>query len=167
EGQVTWDDQVTLFSGFGHWAGGTDADIFTLHTLSGAPTSIQGGGGSDTLDLSTAGIGVDLGLGLDVGGDLNLAEIESVRANSNFSNSLTSGANQVTWTIDGVNSGFLTDDQGFTVHFENFQNLEGLHSNTFRIEDGGELVGGSVTGGTEGENRLAASGSYDQLWSID
>jgi filamentous hemagglutinin family protein len=67
--------QSTAFSGFGHWIGGNDKDIFILETLSGAPASIQGGGGNDELNLSAINETVKIGLGTDSSEALNLLDV--------------------------------------------------------------------------------------------
>lgn len=168
-GSVSWEESAELqnttqFSGFGHWVGGSRADEFLLATLTSAPASIHAGDGADILDMSAIEADLNIGLGLDAGGAINLAEIETIKANEGYSNTLTSSANQATWTIDGTNSGNLIDDQNFTVNFENFQNLEGFYANTFNLSDAGQLTGG-VTGGDQ-ESRLIMTGSADHAWEI-
>ncbi|WP_187411239.1 filamentous hemagglutinin N-terminal domain-containing protein [Saccharophagus sp. K07] len=167
-GVITWGSEKIEFSGFDHWIGGGGKDNFVLHTLNNAPTSIQGGNGEDSLDLGAIESNVEIALGgaLNISGlDLSFSGIETVRANENYSNHLISGANQSLWNIDGVNQGSLTVEDNFTIHFENFQNLTGLHGNTFNVTDNGQLVGGSVTGGDQ-ESRLVVTGAADNTWKI-
>lgn len=168
-GSVSWEESdelqnTTQFSGFGHWVGGSRADEFLLATLTSAPASIHGGDGADILDMSAIEADLNIGLGLDAGGAINLAEIETIKASEGYSNTLTSSANQATWTIDGTNSGHLIDAQDFPVNFENFHNLVG--GNIFNITATGMLINGNVTGGNT-ESKLVSLDAADYTWIVD
>ncbi|MCR6653742.1 MAG: filamentous hemagglutinin N-terminal domain-containing protein [Cellvibrionaceae bacterium] len=170
EGQVSWAGQTTLFSGFGHWVGGSAADRFVLATLTGAPASIRGGGSADVLDMAAVNQVLWVGLGMGTGAPLTVTEVETITANPLHSNRLTSAANQAGWVINARNAGTLTQDGGSAIGFSGFAHLHGLHANTFDLQANGVLVAedgaGSVQGG-DGNSLLKVDGNTTHAWALN
>lgn len=169
EGQVSWAGQTTLFSGFGHWVGGSAADRFVLATLTGAPASIRGGGSADILDMAAVNQAVWVGLGMGTGAPLTITEVETITANPLHSNRLSSAANQASWVINARNAGTLAQDGGSAIGFSGFAHLHGLHANTFDLQANGVLVAevgaGSVQGG-DGNSLLKVDGNITHTWAL-
>lgn len=169
-GSVSWGAQTTGFSGFGYWVGGSGDDSFNLQTLGpGAPLGIDGGGGSDELDLSALENEIHISLG-DASGQLGLMNIEILSANSLYANRLTSGAAQADWTINDINAGTLVEDGASSLSFSGFHHLHGTQNNIFTLTGGGYLGGetavGSITGNAE-NSVLRVTGDDGYSWLLD
>ncbi|MBV1961539.1 MAG: filamentous hemagglutinin N-terminal domain-containing protein, partial [Immundisolibacteraceae bacterium] len=148
----------TNFTGIENLTGGSNSDDFQFATGSSVSGTIDGGGGTDTLDYNTDNFGiavtVDLA-NLTATGTGGIANIEAVigRAASAATNILI-GANAVqTWNITGADDG----------------NIGGV----FSFTDMGDLRGGSnsdnfvLTGGGSVTTLITGNGGTDTVQGDD
>ena len=117
--------------------GGSALDAFAFANGSSISGRIDGGDGTDSVDLSqqSGTISVDLG-----GGDFS--NVESFIGNDQYS-TLIGPLSTNTWTIVGTNDGSVG-----TVNFTNFNNLTGNVSIDNFVFQNGSSITGSVDGGS-------------------
>jgi len=132
--------------------GGNGVDTFVFSNGSSFSGIINGGAGTDTVDLSVelAAVNVDLSAS-------SFLNIEAFIGNN--SNSTLTGSNTAnTWTITGVNSGTIN-----TVGFSGFTDLLG-NNQTDRFFVTGGSIAGSIAGGA-GSDSLTAD-NVANTWTI-
>ena len=140
------------FSGIETLLGGNGVDTFVFANGSSFSGVINGGAGSDTVDLSAELGAVNIDLSAS-----SFLNIESFIGNS--SNSTFTGANTAnTWTITGANSGTVN-----TVGFSGFTDLRGSNQTDQFFLTGGS-ISGSIAGGT-GNDSLTAD-NVANTWII-
>jgi hypothetical protein len=140
----TLSDGVT-FTNVENVTGGTGNDSFAFHNGGSVSGTINGGGGSDTVDNSAVASAVVVNLG-------SLANIGTVIGGKSFSNTLVGANTGNTWNITGTDSGTVNG-----VTFSDFMYLTGGSGNdSFKFLSGGS-VGGNINGGS-GSNTLDYSG---------
>ena len=143
---------VAGFSGIETLLGGNGVDTFVFANGSSFSGIINGGAGSDTVDLSAelGAINVDLSAS-------SFLNIESFIGNN--SNSTFTGANTAnTWTITGANSGTIN-----TVGFSGFTDLLGNNQTDQFFVTGGS-ISGAIAGGA-GSDSLTAD-NVANTWII-
>jgi hypothetical protein len=145
-GNLDFGTSITTFSGIQNLTGGSAADDFVFSDGAGVDGSIDGGGGSNTLDYTAyfSGVTVNLGSGTatGTGGIANLQSFIGGFA----TNTLVGPNSATTWTITSSNAGTLTGGYSFTA----FQNLTGgSAADTFVFSDG-VGVDGNIDGGGGG-----------------
>ncbi len=141
---------TTPFTGFGYLIGGSGSDdfVFTGSTAS-VSGSIDGGGGSNTLDFSARGTGVTVNLATDRATGIGKGW-KNIAAAVGSNTSTLVGANMSNvWNITGANTGTVNG----TFAFAGFQNLTGGSGNdSFTFQPGASLTG-NLNGGA-GNNTL-------------
>ena len=148
---------ITNFSGIASLAGGTGADAFTLSGTGSLAGSINGGGGGNSLTLSTATANFGLtsassGTASNVGG--GYSNVTSLTGNG-ASSTLTGTNTASTWSVAGTNAGTVNDGSGTTT-FAAVPNLVGgTGVDTFVV--GAGITIGSIDGGSGAANTLAAT----------
>jgi hypothetical protein len=132
------------FTAFQNLTGGSGADNFVVSDGAGVSGTIDGGGGSNTLNeaaYSTA-VTVDLQANTATGLGVGFANIQSFVGGSG-ANTLVGPNTDTTWNITGSNAGNLTGGISFTA----FQNLTGgSGADAFVVSDGAG-VSGTIDGG--------------------
>lgn len=134
----------SAFHNIQNLTGGTSADSFAFNPSGFMSGSVNGGGGTNTLDYSSRSSGIVVNLQLNsataIGG--GFSNITSVIGSTGSDDNVT-GANAVnTWNITGANTGTLN---GLT--FSGIENLTGgTTSDAFAFGTGGS-VSGLVSGG--------------------
>lgn len=143
---------VGSFSGIETLTGGNGADTFNFSNGSSFTGVINGGAGSDVVDLSAELSTVSVNLATS-----SFYNIESFVGNN--SDSTLTGTNTVnTWTITGANSGTVN-----TVGFSGFTDLVGNNQTDQFYVSGGSLSG-SLAGGA-GSDTLVGDNIVN-TWSI-
>jgi uncharacterized repeat protein (TIGR01451 family) len=133
------------FSSFANLKGGSGNDTFAFKNGGSVSGSINGGGGTNTVDNSAVASAVVENLGA-------LSNITTVIGGQSFSNTLTGANTANTWNITGTNAGTVNG-----VTFTGFMYLTGGTLNdTFKFGPSGS-VGGNINGGA-GTNTLDYSG---------
>jgi hypothetical protein len=171
-GNVKENTETVNFNGFSSISGGSDVDEFTISGSGNITELIDGGTGSDTLDITANDVSV-VELGSDISDNLNVNNIEEITANSANTNTLIADDVGNIWTIDGDESGSLTYS-GITTLFNNFANLVGGSDvDKFTVNGGGvttismgqnddsiSLLGGYVSEvfGNDGDDSFTVSG---------
>jgi hypothetical protein len=138
------------FSGFQNLTGGSGADTFIFSNGAQVTGTIDGGGGTNTLDYSayTTGVTVDLSANLATGTG-SFLNVQSFAGSAGGGNTLLGPNADTTWNITGSNAGTLSGGFSFTA----FQNLlGGSGADTFLFADGAG-VAGTIDGGS-GTNAL-------------
>ena len=143
---------VAGFSEIETLLGGNGVDTFVFSNGSSFSGIINGGAGTDTVDLSAelAAVSVDLSAS-------SFLNIESFIGNNNNS-TLTAGNTTNTWTISGANSGTVN-----TVGFSGFTDLVGNNQTDQFFVTGGS-ISGSIAGGA-GSDSLTAD-NVANTWII-
>ena len=126
---------VANFSNIQNLVGGTGTDTFTFNNGSSLTGSLNGGLGTDTINLAAlATVSVTLGA-------TGFSNIEQITGN-NTASTLTGDNTINTWTLTGQNDGTVN---GIT--FVDFNNLVGgNNTDTFTFNNGSSLTG-SLNGG--------------------
>ncbi len=132
--------------------GGTLADTFVYDNGSGFSGGVDGGDGSDEVDMSAQVGSVSIVLGSST-----FNNIESYVGN-NIDSTLSGGFSSNTWTITGANAGDIN-----SVAFAGFNRLIGnIQTDSFVISSGN--ITGSIDGGG-GNDSLTASAT-NNTWNI-
>ena len=132
--------------------GGTLADTFVYDNGSSFSGGVDGGGGTDEVDMSAQVGSVSIVLGSST-----FSNIESYVGN-NIDSTLTGDFSSNTWTISGVNSGNIN-----SVAFAGFNNLIGnIQTDSFVISSGS--ITGSIDGGAGNDSLTASAGN--NTWNI-
>jgi hypothetical protein len=151
------------FSNFQNLLGGSGNDAFVVGDAVGVDGSINGGGGSNTLDESayTTGVTVNLAVSTATGVGGTFANLQNFVGSSGGGNTLVGPNAATTWNVTAQNAGTLTGGISFT----NFQNLTGgSGSDTFVLANGVGIDGNLDGGG--GTNTLSES-SYTTGITVD
>ena len=136
-----------VFNHIHNFAGGSQNDTFNLFT-NDAPTGTINGGGGTLNVLSYATFTIDLSVSLN--GINGVTNIQSIAGGSG-NNTLSGGAGDDFWTINGANNGSVVTG-GVTTLFSNFGNLTGGAANdTFNFTGNGS-ISGALTGGVHNAN---------------
>jgi hypothetical protein len=130
------------FTGIGSLIGGTAADDLAFANGGSVSATINGGGGSDTLDFSGRSTAVTVTMVADgtnkataTGGRTNIATVIGSTASTD---TLIGGATSNFWALSGPNAGSLNG----TLAFSGFENLTGGSTNdTFTFLPGGAISG--------------------------
>ncbi|MBL4703688.1 MAG: hypothetical protein JKY54_04155, partial [Flavobacteriales bacterium] len=139
------------FSGFENLTGGNLNDSFNLNSSDHITGLIEGGGGTDSLNMLTLGYDVTVQLGAVAGSNLTgtpyINNIESISANSTRNNTLIGNNVETNWLIDGANTSTIQEvASSNTIAFTGFNNLiGGTNDDAFEIIDTSNLV--SINGG--------------------
>jgi len=143
---------VSGFSEIETLLGGNGVDTFVFANGSSFSGIINGGAGTDTIDLSAelAAVSVDL----STSSFLNIESFIGNNSNSTFTGSNTAN----TWTITGANSGVVN-----TVSFSGFTDLLGNNQTDQFFVTGGS-ISGSIAGGA-GSDSLTAD-NVANTWTI-
>ncbi len=142
------------FSDFENLAGRLGDDTFVFANAMGVSGTIDGGGGSNTLDYhlySTTSVTVNLGSGGGQPGASSVSDIQNIIGGAGNNDSLSGPDADSTWNITGANSGDVAG-----VGFAGFENLTGATNN----EDGfifysGGSISGAIHGGAGGFDGFA------------
>jgi hypothetical protein len=150
-GNVSSASASATFSGYRNLTGGSGADNFILSNGAGVTSTIDGGGGANTLDESAYATPVTVDLSANTatgtGGIVNLQSF----AGGSATNTLKGPSAATTWNISAANAGTLTGGYSFTA----FQNLTGgAGANTFVLANGAGVTG-TINGGSSGANALS------------
>ncbi|KGJ92118.1 beta strand repeat-containing protein, partial [Colwellia psychrerythraea] len=147
-------DAATIinFTDMDNLIGGINVDNFTLDSIDDITGLIDGGAGSDKIDI-TGNTAQDITLGTDI------ARIETL--NAQVGTNTLRGENATNdWNITAANTGTI-DDQTTTLSFTNFINLiGGTAVDTFTLSDVA-LVTGLIDGGA-GSDKVDITGSTAQ-----
>ena len=138
------------FSGFGYLVGGTANDSFVFSLGASLTGSINGGTGTNTLDLSafTKAITVNMSTSSVTGVGSTFASIQTFIGGTNTANSVTGPAAATTFNITALNT-FNANGLNFSA----FRKITGgAGEDTFVLSDGAGLSG-SIDGGA-GNNWL-------------
>ena len=138
------------FSGFGYLVGGTANDSFVFSLGASLTGSINGGTGTNTLDLSafTKAITVNMSTSSVTGVGSTFASIQTFIGGTNTANSITGPAAATTFNITALNT-FNANGLNFSA----FRKITGgAGEDTFVLSDGAGLSG-SIDGGA-GNNWL-------------
>ena len=132
------------FSGFRNLSGGTGNDSFVFTagaTLSG---NLNGGGGTNTLDLSalTTATGVNLSTSRATGLGGSFSSIQSFLAGSNSGNQVVGPNTSSVFNITAAN---VFNIGGF--NFTGFKNISGGTANNSFVFGNGGSISGSINGG--------------------
>jgi autotransporter-associated beta strand protein len=141
------------FSGVENLRGGLQNDAFRFSATGSLLGSIDGGGGSNTLNYSTdGGVAATINLQTHAASRLHgglsggFAHVQTVIGSTSASDRLLGPAIATLWRITGANAGFAG-----SVAFSGVENLQGAAaSDTFRFSPAG-TVSGSVAGGGGGD----------------
>jgi hypothetical protein len=157
-GYLTFDVNITAFSGVQNLTGGAAADTFNLADGAGVDGNIDGGGGSNTLnDASyTTAITVDLSANTASGVGGTIANLQTF-AGGSAANTLAGPNAATTWSITSNNARTLTGG----ISFSAFQNLTGgSGADNFVFSNGAGVSGGiDGGGGTNALNYAAYTGN--------
>ncbi|MGM8227528.1 filamentous hemagglutinin N-terminal domain-containing protein [Cellvibrio sp. ARAG 10.3] len=182
EGRIRYVNNGTTrsidFTNFAHLIGGDGNDIFNFSGNSTITGSINGGDGSNRVDISGAARAHQVGFGSS-GGDasIHLTNIQRVVGNDYEGTRLIIASGNNTWNItdfdaggtvaNGVNDGLIIN-ANLNVEFVNFHSLVGGsgedHFN-FASENPGSITG-SVNGGG-GTNNSITGRNASNVWTID
>jgi hypothetical protein len=150
---------------------GAGADIIAIaeNAFVGNPdiserTSIDGGEGNDTLDLTGLNRKVLWDIANQKIGDFAYLSIEKLKAPNDPANAIQAPNTNNTWTITGINSGELNAGNGVIVSYEGIANLIGGNLRDDFILDSPDAVIGKVDGGL-GVNKLQG-GDADYRWFL-
>jgi hypothetical protein len=141
---------TVTFSEAANLTGGNGADTFVFADGAGVDGTIDGGGGTNSLDYSaySGSVLVDLQTGFATGVGQGFANIQNVIGGS-AANTLMGPDDPTSWSITAADTGTLSDG----VAFANFGTLVGgAGDSSFAFADGATLSG-SITGGG-GSNTL-------------
>ncbi|MCF6211369.1 MAG: filamentous hemagglutinin N-terminal domain-containing protein [Gammaproteobacteria bacterium] len=127
------------FEDFNNLIGSDVDDTFTFEAASSLTGRLDGGGGSDRVNLSALAV-VDIRLGQDV------VNIERITGN-NTASTLRGEDTVNNWTITGVNAGGISADGGPTLAFIGFNDLHGGSNNDRFIINGTGALNGRITAG--------------------
>ena len=140
------------FVGIERLFGGTLADTFVYDNGSSFSGGVDGGGGSDEVDMSAQVGSVSIVLGSST-----FSNIESYVGN-NIDSTLTGDFASNTWIIIGSNAGDING-----VSFAGFNNLIGnIQTDSFAISSGS--ITGSIDGGDGNDSLTASAGN--NIWNI-
>lgn len=148
--------------------GGNQNDDFVLSSI---VTSIDGGEGENTIDLSGLASNVRVGLGVTgLSTDVDVLNINSLFADGSNEIHLISSADFSQWVIDGTNRGTL-NGLNTAFYFEGANHLRGVGENEFVFAENGALAvgdagSGMVYGGAGQTQSLQAYGR-ENFWQID
>ncbi|PUA26878.1 MAG: hypothetical protein B0W54_20865 [Cellvibrio sp. 79] len=101
--------------------GGSFADTFSFANISWLKGTVDGGGGTDTVNLTAMDKAIQVAVDAQTDADINLLNIETINANNNFSNTLKGDLNGNEWHINASNAGVLNKK----INFTGFANLTG------------------------------------------
>uniref|UniRef100_UPI000CACA7B6 hypothetical protein n=1 Tax=Psychromonas sp. Urea-02u-13 TaxID=2058326 RepID=UPI000CACA7B6 len=180
-GFLTNNTGTVNFSGFKNMTGGRSIDQFTLSGAGDVTGLIDGGSGSDSLEITANDIQI-IELGNNTNDNLNVVNMESIVANSATENTLLAGNVSNTWLVNGNESGSVAYS-GITTLFSNFDHLTGgSEVDKFNVAGGGvssismgqgadtiTLSGGNVAliSGGEGDDTFTVSGGTANLMQGD
>src|SRR5690606_11774996 len=166
-----------IFSNFAHLIGGSGNDVFEFTGNNTITGSINGGAGSNQVDISGTTHAHQIGFGTTGSeASLHLTNINRVTGNENDETQLIIAAGENTWDIgnfdsdvvlDGVNDGVVTATD-FSLEFIDFHTLVGGSGNdhfNFATENPGRITG-SLNGRGGSENRITGRDSSSR-WLID
>jgi acrosin len=146
---------TVTFSSFENLTGGTAADTFKFADNIGVSGTVNGGGGTDTLDYSAYTSAHAVTVNLQTSAATNLGGFTSI---TNFvggagSDTLTGANTANTWNLTGANTGNINS----TVTYSSFENLAGgTAADTFAF-----TASGSVTGNIDGGGASSGSDTID------
>lgn len=135
-------DSVLMFAGFERLTGGTSDDYFVFEPAGSVGSTIDGGGGTDTLDYTnfTATVAINLQTATATGTG-GFVGIESF-VGGNGNDTLTGPNAATTWSLTGVDQGTVNG-----LAFLSMENLVGgSAADTFSV--GAGSLSGSINGGT-------------------
>ncbi|VUD41544.1 Heme/hemopexin-binding protein [Thalassocella blandensis] len=159
-------EAVISFGGFSALRGGSSQDNFFINANSaiGLISSINGGGGDDSLDLQPLTTAVSVSRDQNYDADYLITSIETLIADD-IGHTLIGGntaANR--WVITNSNAGSITES-GLTTNFSGFANVLGRDQvDVFRFEEkeiDGQIVTGKISGIVNGGGQPA--GARDQV----
>jgi len=130
------------FSSFENLSGGLDEDSFIIADAAGITGTIDGGDGSDTLDLSAATTPVEVNLNANTATSTGgIANLEVVIGGGDVDTLIATDVVNL-WTLSGTNAGTVN-----SVAFQSFENLTGgIDADAFDFGDGA-AIDGLVDGG--------------------
>jgi filamentous hemagglutinin family protein len=156
---ITGEDSGMLgtmtFDGFRNLTGRQYADTFVFAGKNAKLSGVVDGGTyagvdgaiyTDILDLSTSGSDRSVAMsngGSTKGGAINIVNIESAEGSASFNNAFFANDNKNTWSIDGTNSGSISNEGIATpIEFSNFDILVGgAKDDSFAFLSTGKLSG--------------------------
>ena len=150
------------FSGFGNLVGGTGDDTFVFSQGATLTGGIDGGGGTNTLDLSayTTQVSVNFPVSRVTGLGGTFSSLQSFLGGSYYANKVIAPNTASAFNITGANAGTING-----LSFSGFGNLTGGSGNdTFQFSAGATLTGGIDGGG--GSNTLDLS-AYTSAVSVN
>jgi hypothetical protein len=141
------------FSGISNLVGGSGNDTFKFNVAGSVSGTIDGGGGTNSLNYATYGgtvtVNLQTGAATTTGGMLNIG---SVTGSTSSANQLIGANTPNSWSISGVNAGKLN-----SFSFTAMANLTGgTDINSFNVANGGSLSG-KLNGGSGATNLLSYS----------
>jgi len=142
---------IATFNDTENLTAGSGDDTFSFNVGFDVDGDIDAGLGNDDIDLSNLPI-----VSFDIAGGFGGARIgfETVTGNGYNSTLIgaSSGTNYYIWDITAENSGTITEENGDTLNFANFNNLTGnVGDDTFNIIDNTiDNTGGNITGLIDG-----------------
>ncbi|HEX5216215.1 MAG TPA: OmpA family protein, partial [Vicinamibacterales bacterium] len=155
-GQGSGNAGGTRFTGIEDVQGGADEDTFGFDDAADFAGTVDGGGGTDSLDYAgwTSAVTVDLATGTATA-LLGFSGIEDVKGGE-AADTLKGPVGDTTWTVSGPNSG---DVAGVT--FSSFEDLQGAADNedTFVVKAAGS-VSEKIEGGAGGYDVIVLDGGY-------
>ncbi|WP_036189125.1 beta strand repeat-containing protein, partial [Marinimicrobium agarilyticum] len=165
DGEVTLNGESLYFIDFNLLESGSGNDEFRVADDGRFIGSLIGGSGSDTLDISAAGIAQTIGLGDSTLADTNLTGVGTLIGSNDRQHRLYANNDPNTWRISENGGGSLNGD---FLTFTGIQQLQGGSG----VDDfilTGEGKAHTLHGGVEGErNTLDISGASEALWlSLD
>ncbi len=171
-------DTIRISGSAGSGNAGAGNDTIAMGAAGTVIGLIDGGGDSDTVDLTARTTATTVQIGTAPDAAFNVAQIETINANGAVANTLVGDGGDNTWIVDGANRGSVAG-----VAFTGFRNLTGgAGVDTFTVNNGGSVVnintgdgatnsvtavaGGAVTGtitGGIGADTIDVSGSVNAI----
>jgi len=158
-------NSAITFSGISHLVGGTGNDSFVFSNSSSSVNSINGGGGTDTLNYSAYNNAQPVAVNLALGTTPAVTNFSNI---TNFigglaANTITGANTANVWNITGANAGNINS----TITFSKFGALVGgTAGDTFNINAGGSLTGSITGNGSSSGNKLSYN-SYSSAVSVN
>ena len=164
---------MTLFTNIQNLIGGTGADKFVFSDGASLGGRVDGGAGSDTLNLSaytTTTSTILTGLGAidsftgSVAGVTGFTDVDTLLGSMTFTPQTMTGTNlNAVWTI-GVGGADTYAAGGHTLSFSNYQNLTGGSGNDSFVIATGATAAGVIDGGA-GSNTLTGP-NLNETWHV-